>query len=70
MLRDPGKHLCRVCYIIAHIQSAQRSYMTQTEGLENKIYWERLKCMRLQSVHRRHEIQGYIPLEITLWFGS
>ena len=41
--------------LIAHLESAQRTYTAQTEDLYKYNYWDRLSKMKLQSVQRRQE---------------
>ena len=41
--------------LILHLESVQRLYTVQTEGLQNCNYWTRLKRMKLYSVQRRME---------------
>ena len=41
--------------LILHLESVQRSFTIQTEGLEHLNYWERLSKMKLNSVQRRME---------------
>ena len=41
--------------LISHLESVQRLYTIQTDGLSSYNYWQRLQKMRLQSVQRRME---------------
>ena len=41
--------------LIAHLETTQRIFTVQTEGLQHLIYWDRLKEMKLYSVQRRME---------------
>merc|ERR1712105_234439 len=41
--------------LILHLESVQRIYTIQTNGLEHLDYWERLRRMNLYSVQRRME---------------
>ena len=41
--------------LILHLESVQRSYTIQTEGLQNCNYWVRLKRMKFYAVQRRME---------------
>ena len=41
--------------LILNLESVQRSYTIQTEGLQNCNYWVRLRKMKFYSVQRRME---------------
>ena len=37
------------------LESIQRMYTNNTDGMDSLDYWQRLKCMNIQSIQRRHE---------------
>ena len=41
--------------LISHLETTQRMYTVQTDGLQHLIYWERLSEMKIYSVQRRLE---------------
>ena len=47
---------------MAHLETVQRIYSIQTEGLDIYNYWDRLKLMKLQSVQRHQESYRVIYL--------
>ena len=57
--------------LLTKLEDLQKSFTKRVEGLRNKDYWERLKILKLQSIHRRIEryklcytwkiIQGIVP---------
>ena len=46
--------------LIAQLETTQRSFSVQTEGLQTLNYWDRLQAMKLLSVQRRMERYGII----------
>ena len=66
--------------LIAHLETTQRVFTMQIDGLQHLIYWERLKEMNLLSVQRRLEryrviylwkiIQGLVPNFGIKWNNS
>ena len=57
--------------LLTKLEDLQKLFTKKVEGLRNKNYWERLKILKLQSIHRRIEryklcytwkiIQGIVP---------
>ena len=58
--------------LLSKLEGLQKSFTKRVEGLRVMNYWERLKCLNLQSLHRRYtwKIMQYIVPNCGLMWDS